>query len=288
MSAQLILKKEDFFASDSQPVAVADRYPQNVFAEHSHEFCELVLVWRGNGLHVLNDRPYRITCGDLFYIRAEDRHGYESVNNLTLHNIIYCPERLRLNVDWRELLQRKPESDPRWRLSSLGMAQARQIIGQIEHESRKDDALSRCFLESLFLNLAITLCRHRHQPVSADRLESGETLDRLIAELGSSLDNPFNVQAFCDRHRVTERALRRLFRQQTGMTVAQYLRQLRLCHAKYLLRGDNMLISEIAICCGFEDSNYFSVVFARETGMTPRLWRQRFGAKEKGVSRHAV
>ncbi|MCV5004747.1 AraC family ligand binding domain-containing protein, partial [Escherichia coli] len=52
MAAQLILRKDDFFASASQAVAVADRYPQNVFAEHTHEFCELVLVWRGNGLHV--------------------------------------------------------------------------------------------------------------------------------------------------------------------------------------------------------------------------------------------
>ena len=70
MVAQLMLRKVDFFASAGQAVAVADRYPQNVFAEHTHEFCELVLVWRGNGLHILNDRPYRITRGDLFYIRA--------------------------------------------------------------------------------------------------------------------------------------------------------------------------------------------------------------------------
>lgn len=55
--AGLILRKEEFFPSATQAVAVADRYPQNVFAEHTHEFCELVLVWRGNGLHVLNDRP---------------------------------------------------------------------------------------------------------------------------------------------------------------------------------------------------------------------------------------
>ncbi len=70
--AGLILRKEEFFPSATQAVAVADRYPQNVFAEHTHEFCELVLVWRGNGLHVLNDRPWRITRGDLFYIRAEE------------------------------------------------------------------------------------------------------------------------------------------------------------------------------------------------------------------------
>ncbi len=71
MANQLILLTSDFFAHEQQAVAVADRYPQDVFAEHTHEFCELVLVWRGNGLHVLNDRPYRITRGDLFYIRAK-------------------------------------------------------------------------------------------------------------------------------------------------------------------------------------------------------------------------
>lgn len=42
----------------------------------------------------------RITRGDLFYIRAEDKHSYASVNDLVLQNIIYCPERLQLNFDW--------------------------------------------------------------------------------------------------------------------------------------------------------------------------------------------
>ena len=97
MANHLVLLKSDFFAHEQQAVAVADRYPQDVFAEHTHEFCELVLVWRGNGLHVLNDRPYRITRGDLFYIRAEDKHSYTSVNDLVLQNIIYCPDWFRIS-----------------------------------------------------------------------------------------------------------------------------------------------------------------------------------------------
>ncbi len=278
MGSHLVLKKADFFASPSQPVAVADRYPQNVFAEHTHEFCELVLVWRGNGLHVLNDRPYRITCGDLFYIRAEDRHRYESVNDLVLHNIIYCPERLKLNVDWDDLLHRQTVAgkDPRWRLSSYGMAQARQIIGQLAHESPKQDALSLCLTESLFLQLCILLQRHRYQPQDAAGPDSGETLDLLIAALGKCLETPFGLQQFCQQHQVAERQLRQLFRQQTGMTISQYLRQLRICQAQDLLRHSEMLIGDIATRCGFEDSNYFSVVFTKETGLTPRVWRQRY------------
>ncbi|MCT4715649.1 HTH-type transcriptional activator RhaR [Enterobacteriaceae bacterium H18W14] len=281
MAGHLVLKKTDFFVSSAQPVAVADRYPQNVFAEHSHDFCELVLVWRGNGLHVLNDRSWRITCGDLFYIRAEDRHRYESVNDLVLHNIIYCPERLKLNVDWDDLLHRQSVagSDPRWRLSSHGMAQARQLISQLEHESPKQDALSLCLTESLFLQLCILLRRHRYQSRDAAGPDGGETLDLLMAALGSSLETPFELQQFCQQHQVAERHLRQLFRQQTGMTISQYLRQLRICQAQDLLRHSEMLISDIATRCGFEDSNYFSVVFTKETGLTPRMWRQRYAVE---------
>ena len=69
---------------------MADRYPQDVFAEHTHDFCELVIVWRGNGAHVLNDRPYRITRGDSFTFMLTI-NTYASVNDLVLQNIIYCP-----------------------------------------------------------------------------------------------------------------------------------------------------------------------------------------------------
>ncbi|MDU3718787.1 MAG: AraC family ligand binding domain-containing protein, partial [Klebsiella michiganensis] len=157
MAGQLILRKDEFFASPAQAVAVADRYPQNVFAEHTHEFCELVLVWRGNGLHVLNDRPWRITRGDLFYIRAEDKHSYASVNDLVLQNVIYCPDRLRLNFDWAAHIPGLFGTPwvPHWRIGSSGMAQVRQVITQLEHESSRSDAQANNMAELLFAQLAL-------------------------------------------------------------------------------------------------------------------------------------
>ncbi|WP_117085713.1 helix-turn-helix domain-containing protein, partial [Klebsiella pneumoniae] len=90
-----------------------------------------------------------------------------------------------------------------------------------------------------------------------------------------SLNRPFFLDRFCEREGCSERALRQQFRQQTGMTINHYLRQLRICHAQYLLQHTERLIGEVAMQCGFEDSNYFSVVFNREIGMTPGQWRQR-------------
>nr|WP_241029969.1 HTH-type transcriptional activator RhaR [Citrobacter sp. ku-bf4] len=271
----MILLKDDFFANAGQAVAVADRYPQDVFAEHTHDFCELVIVWRGNGLHVLNDRPYRITRGDLFYIRAEDKHSYTSVNDLVLQNIIYCPERLKLNLGWESAIPgfNGTPRQPHWRLGSVGMTQARQVISQLEHESNQLDPIANDMAELLFGQLVMTLKRHRYATDTLPATSSETLLDKLITALAASLERPFALDAFCCQEACSERVLRQQFRSQTGMTINQYQRQVRVCHAQYLLQHSRLMIGEISMKCGFEDSNYFSVVFTRETGMTPSQWR---------------
>lgn len=200
MANQLVLLKKTF-ANDGRAVAVADRYPQNVFAEHTHEFCELVLVWRGNGLHVLNDRPYRITRGDLFYIRAEDRHSYTSVNDLVLQNIIYCPERLTLNLGWESAIPgfNGSERSPHWRLGSVGMNQARQVISQLEHESNQGDPLANEMAELLFGQLVMTLKRHRYATDDLPTRASETLLDKLITALAGSPSAPLRWMRFATR-----------------------------------------------------------------------------------------
>lgn len=277
MAGQLILRRADFFASAAQAVAVADRYPQNVFAEHTHDFCELVLVWRGNGLHVLNGRPWRITRGDLFYIRAEDKHSYASVNDLVLQNIIYCPDRLKLNVDWAANIPGfvDTRAAPHWRLGSNAMNQVRPVIAQLEQESQKTDPQAFEMAELLFAQLVIMLKRYRYASDNPAASEQEALLDKLITALAGSLNRSFVLEKFCEQEQCSERALRQQFRTQTGMTVNHYLRQLRICHAQYLLQHTELMVSEVAMQCGFEDSNYFSVVFNREVGMTPVQWRHR-------------
>lgn len=274
MTPTLRLAKADYFPSELMPVAVADRAPQPSFPPHIHEFSELVIVWRGNGLHVMNDKPWLITCGDLFYLRPDDCHSFQSVNDLVLDNIIYCPERFTLGLDWKNFL---PENDgSAWRLTTRGMALARGVIQQLMQESRKSDQLSRQLTETLFLQLVLTLQRHRYAADNAWQLPEGEQLDLLMSAIQGQIASNFDLSAFCQQHQLSERALKHLFRQQTGMTPGHYIRQLQLCRAKVLLRSSDCLIGEVAARCGFDDSNYFSVVFTRETGLTPSAFRQQF------------
>ncbi|MEK1845999.1 helix-turn-helix domain-containing protein, partial [Klebsiella pneumoniae] len=122
---------------------------------------------------------------------------------------------------------------------------------------------------------ALRLPRHRNAPEEPAATPRDALLDKLLAALAARLSRPFVLERFCEQEGGSERALRQQFRQQTGMTINHYLRQLRICHAQYLLQHTERLIGDIAMQCGFEDSNYFSVVFSREIGMSPGQWRQR-------------
>ncbi|MDU6412002.1 MAG: HTH-type transcriptional activator RhaR [Yersiniaceae bacterium] len=273
----LKLQQQDFFLTGQQAVSVAERHPQPAFPLHHHDFDELVVVWRGNGLHIWNDIPYRITCGDLFYIDARDRHSYESVNGLELDNILFAREKLRLPADWAALLPGRevPQAGRYWRLSMLGMDVLRCKVDALAQECLKSDPLSLQLSEALLLQLALLLQRYRHHPESRE-LADAQQLDLLMLALRGSIAGPFRLETFCEQHQLTPRTLRALFKQQTGMSISDYLRQLRLCNAMALLRHGQQPISDVAAACGFDDSNYFAVVFNRAFGATPSGYRQRF------------
>ncbi|TCV07620.1 AraC family transcriptional regulator [Samsonia erythrinae] len=271
------LHTEDYFLTDKNAVIVAERHPQPVFPLHHHDFDELVIVWRGNGLHLWNDVPYRITRGDMFYISAHDRHSYESVHDLELDNILYIRNRLTLSADWQALLPDGdiPQSQRHWCLGSQGMDSIRDKVDELARECMKSDALSLQLSETLLLQIALLAARYRHTPDNP-QLAEAQQLDMLMNALRASIAAPFRFEAFCEQHQFSARSLRSRFKDQTGMSVPHYLRQLRLCKAMELLRYNRQTIGDIAALCGFEDSNYFSAVFHQAFGVSPSAYRQRF------------
>lgn len=67
--------------------------------------------------------------------------------------------------------------------------------------------------------------------------------------------------------------LSRLFKSHTGMTMRQYLTSLRIDAAKELLITSDRTILQIASLLRFCDQSYFTMVFRRQTGMTPMQYR---------------
>ena len=69
---------------------------------------------------------------------------------------------------------------------------------------------------------------------------------------------------------------RRCFFRETGFTPKEYLLNLRLSYAKKLLLQDNFISVEwVAFTCGFNDAFYFSALFKKRFGLSPRTYRNR-------------
>lgn len=68
----------------------------------------------------------------------------------------------------------------------------------------------------------------------------------------------------------------RLFKQQMGLSPHQYLTNLRLTNAEYLLSSSDLSVSEIAQQVGFIDPLYFSKAFKKFSGKSPLEYRKYY------------
>lgn len=71
-----------------------------------------------------------------------------------------------------------------------------------------------------------------------------------------------------------------LFSQEMGRPFTDYILELRISKAKDLLRNTNMDIVDISGASGFENQSYFTKIFRKRTGQTPRQYRQGSGDTE--------
>lgn len=65
-----------------------------------------------------------------------------------------------------------------------------------------------------------------------------------------------------------------VFKNETGMTINEYLNKTRIGEAKRLLKDTQLRVFEIAYEVGFNDHQYFSSVFKKIVGITPKEYRE--------------
>lgn len=64
-----------------------------------------------------------------------------------------------------------------------------------------------------------------------------------------------------------------IFRQETGSTFTEYLTEIRMEKARELLRCTSKKTAEIAYDIGYKDAHYFSYIFKKTQGITPKEYR---------------
>jgi len=67
--------------------------------------------------------------------------------------------------------------------------------------------------------------------------------------------------------------LARLFKEQYGMPLNTYLQQVRITHAKHMLRFTDEKVEAIGLECGVGELSYFSRIFKKVEGVSPKEYR---------------
>lgn len=103
--------------------------------------------------------------------------------------------------------------------------------------------------------------------------EHNKILKAAKAYIEENLGADFEISALCSELSVGRTKLYELFKKETKMGISEYLRYRRMHRAKKLLKTTDMPIAKIAETVGFDDYNYFSRVYKKTYGKSPRSYR---------------
>ena len=85
-----------------------------------------------------------------------------------------------------------------------------------------------------------------------------------------------SLEDLADRFFISKVHLSRENKKIYGITLGNALTNLRLSHAKSMLRFSDDSVDTIALSCGFQDTGYFIKVFKKAENMTPLQYRKKW------------
>ena len=101
------------------------------------------------------------------------------------------------------------------------------------------------------------------------------SVEQIGLYLTKHLNEMTDVQKMADDFMVSKSYLSKKTKELTGLSVQTLHEKLKVEQAKNMLQLESFELSEIAAALGFKNQNYFSNVFKKNTGMSPKNWLKR-------------
>ena len=141
-----------------------------------------------------------------------------------------------------------------------------------------ETASERAVLAPMYLREIVYQLLRSEQHVwlleGAARQLQGNAITAAIAFMKQEMHRPLTVRGLAEAVSMSESGFAHLFKETTGVPPLQFLKQMRLEHArKFLLSGSN--VSEAADSVGYSSLSHFTSEFKRHFGESPKAYAQR-------------
>lgn len=260
-------------------------FPKQRALGHWHEDIEIMKALHGNFAYDVNGKSFVVKEGDAILVNSRQTHYGYSVHgeDCEFLCILFKPELLMVN---RELSDKYVNTIlQQYRISECYISSKKLEHQRILH--LLDDFISLqeksepCY-EFELLSKIYLLWANLFHLLQSDFLQNRQSSDLNVeaqkAMVGYIYKNYANKMTLADISRaggVCRSKCCQIFKSYLGKTPIEFINAYRLQVSMRLLNDATYTITEIASICGFSSASYFTEVFFKTKGCTPRSYRRR-------------
>ena len=251
--------------------------PDWKFPSHKHEdLCELIYISEGEGEFIINNNFYLAHKGDILVYNQGVIHDEKS-NPANPLRTYFCGIGNLLIKGMEEGFVIPQNIEPVIHTNKY-MHKVENYISDIFEECSSQVLGYEAVCNNLLLSLIILITRIiRTQNVMPAHLNTN-TLGYQIKEyIDKNYTQDISLNKIANRIYVSQHYLSHVFKQETGYSPINYLINRRIGEAKKLLLTTEMTIFEISALVGYENPNYFTMLFKKATGVSPSKFREKTG-----------
>ncbi len=248
---------------------------------HCHSCLELFYVESGSCRFLIDDSIQDLYDGDFILVPPMALHYTRYVSGPCKRTVV-----LFRAEDVAEAVRRSMPRYPRifsettvFHLPEARRGPVHRCLQHMADENNHPDERSALLLRAYLQELLLLCGRLCHFP--SETAEDIQTSDQQILQAARFISecymNPITTADVARAVGFSPNYLSRRFRTAAGIGLHEYLVFVRLHHAAQELLSTGDSITDIALRCGFSDSNYFKDSFKKKYGVTPRNYRKPSG-----------
>lgn len=246
-----------------------DKNPNWFIQHHNAEYTEILYIQEGNGEFCFEGQNFPANAGDLIIFNPIKRNQGNSSNTDPIKGISISFSNLHINGKKPGCLM-DPTDIPIVNLQEENEGIYNFIYAILNEYQAKSDGYQD-IISSLLQTIIIKIYRLIEKTEPASTSNVALLVKRYIDD---NYRNELTLTELANQVYVSPFHLVHVFKEEVGLPPIQYMIQCRMEEAKRLLEHSDLSVKEIASIIGYENANYFNLLFKKMTGKPPGKYRK--------------